>query len=198
VPSAGPPPPRFNRSTGTVLRLQRVAERGRIQLARESDSIKASKRAIPGDPGHLWQQGEPLRSRFQRRRMFFHLRQSRIETRPFRRGFGPDGCGRGRQIRIVKRSSAHKDKCRPLFRLAEHSCPAPGAKTPVHGRPAISLGYVIGERTGNVEVLRAEEGAGRPGSSAEILADAAPAIACAERRLRSDLVAHRLAQTSPP
>ena len=129
--------------------------------------------------------------------MFFHLRQSRIETRPFWRGLGPDGRRRRRQIRIVKCSSTHQNQCRPLFRLAEHSRPASGAKTPVHGRPAVGLTHVVGERTGNVDVLRAEEGADRPGSSPEILADAAPAIACAERRLRSDLVAHRPAQTSP-
>ncbi len=97
---------------------------------------------------------------------------------------------------IVKRSSAHKDKCRPLFRLAEHIRPASGAKTPVHGRPTVGLAHVIGQRTGNIDVLRAEEGANRSRSSAEILADAAPAIACAERRLRLDLVPHRPAQTS--
>ena len=54
-----------------------------------------------------------------------------------------------------------KDKRRPLFRLAEHIRPASGAETPVHGRAAVGFAYVIGERTGNGDVLLAEKGADR-------------------------------------
>ncbi len=88
-----------------------------------------------------------------------------------------------------------KIRVRPLFRLAEHIRPAPGAETPVHGRAAVGFADVIGQRTGNGDVLCAEKGADRPGSRAKILADAAPAIARAERRVGLDLVAHRPAKT---
>jgi hypothetical protein len=138
----------------------------------------------------------PLASDLQRGRMSFNLRQTGVEACPFRRGFGPDGRRGRRQIGIVKRSSADENDRRSLVRLAEDIRPASGAETPVHGRAAVGLAYVVGERTGNNDVFRAEEGADRPGSGAEILADAAPAISRAKRRLGLDLVPHRPAQTS--
>lgn len=138
------------------------------------------------------------RSDFQRRRLPFDLRQIGVEARPFRRGVGPDGRRGGGQIGIVERSRPDEDNSRPLFRLAEHIRPASGAKTPVHSRAAIGLAHVVGERTRNGDVLRAEEDADRPVSGAEILANAAPAISSAERRLGVDFVADSAAQTSAP
>ena len=138
----------------------------------------------------------PPRSDFQRGRMSFNPRQTGVEACPGRRGFGPDGRRRRRQIGIVKRSSADENNCGSLFRLAEHIRPASGAETPVHGRAAVGLAYVVGERTGNGDVLGSEERADRPGPGAEILADAAPAISRAERRPSLDLVPHRPAQAT--
>src|ERR1700722_19398896 len=129
--------------------------------------------------------------------MSFNLRQSRVEARPFRRGFRPDGRRRRRQIRVVKRSSTNESERRALFRFTEDLGAAPGAETPMHGCPAVRLANVVVQRASHGDIVLAEKGADGAGSAAEILAHAAPAIACAQRRRRSDLVAHRPAQTSP-
>ena len=123
--------------------------------------------------------------------MSFNLRQSGVEACPRRRGFGPD-CRRGRRlIGIVKRTSADENNRRPLFRLAEDIRPAAGAEAPVHGRAAVRLAHVVGERTGNGDIFLAEERPDRARPAAEILADAAPAISRTKRRVGLDLVAHR-------
>jgi hypothetical protein len=128
--------------------------------------------------------------------MSFDFRQSGVKACPCRRGFGPDcRCGR-RLTGIVKRTRADENNRWSLFRLAEDIRPAAGAETPMHGRAAVRLAHVVGERTRNCDVLRAEEGADRPRSGAKILADAAPAISRAERRVGLDLVSHRPTQTS--
>ena len=129
-------------------------------------------------------------------RLSFHLRKIKIEAGPFRRGPGPDGRHRRRQIGIVKRSRAHEDKRRPLFGLAENAGAASGAEATVHGRAAVGLTHVVSEGTRNGDVRFAEERADRSSSRAEILADPAPAIAGPERRLRLDREPHRPAQTS--
>ena len=88
------------------------------------------------------------------------------------------------EIRIVERARAHEDDGRPLLRLAEYVRAASRAEAPVHGRAAVGFADVVGERARDGDVLGAEGGADAASSAAEILADAAPAIARAERRIR--------------
>jgi hypothetical protein len=58
------------------------------------------------------------------------------------------------------------------------------------------LAHKIDERAGNGHILLAEDRAHSPASRAKILADAAPAIPRAERRLSFDIEPHRATETS--
>ena len=92
-----------------------------------------------------------------------------------------DGFG---EARIVQRPHAHDDLMRARLGLAEEGRAALGAEAPVHGRAAVRAAHMIGQRARDGHRFLEENRVDRSASRAEILADAAPAMAHAERRVR--------------
>ena len=128
--------------------------------------------------------------------MFFNLRESGVEARPFRRRFGPNGRRGRRQIGIVECACANECERRTLLGFAEDLGATLGAEAPMHGRAAIGSANVVAQRAGNGDILLPEERADCPGPAAKILAHPTPAITRSQRRFRLDLVPNRPAETS--
>ena len=127
--------------------------------------------------------------------MPFHTGQSRINASPTRRTGCPDRHRRAGMIEIVEGPNPNEDQMRSCLSLAKERSSASWAKPAVHSIAAVRHAREVSRLPHNLERLGAKASAHRPAARAQVLAIAAPAHPCSDRRF-SALPTHRTAKAS--